>query len=1462
MTSATDNNLIQNVDNDPRIKPQKRLLTPLLLDKRIPPIPSEEERIYYPFRHTSFFNEMFFLWCFPVLKKGYLRTLEPEDLYKVGNELDIKFMTDRFYDILFDKIEKHEKKYITKTLKLEYNEENKRKLKDDPNFEYPKSLVLNSVYLTFRTEYLIAVGFKALADISTGLNPLLLRALIKFVSRHSTDDSLYIGNGIGYAIGVATLVFFSGINYAHFFHASALTGAKIKGVLTKVLLDKSLTLSTKSRHQFPPGSITSLLGSDLSRIELATNFFPVIPLLPVGLIITIVLLCVNLGGAALGGIAFFMFAITCIMICTKPLIKLRRNTNKYTDARVKFVKELLNNMKIIKYYSWEIPNFEIVKKLRLTEMGVMLHIQFLRNCITAVAVSLPSLSSMIGFLCVYGNSGLKSAADIFSSLSLFNILAGHVALFPLAMSSSTDAYIACRRVQEYILADDETPDLEYHKIPFDMDKNAIVVKEGCFEWEIYEDLDSEEKKSITTEESFDDEDEEDEDYEEKKLSVSSLRSDQFKGLVDINLTIKRNEFVVITGVIGSGKSSLLAALDGVMRRVKGSVEVSGSLLLCSIPWIQNATVKDNILFGKDFDQEKYRTVIKACALENDLDILPAGDRTEIGERGITLSGGQKARINLARAVYADTDILMMDDVLSAVDARVGKHIMQYCMMGLLKDKTRVLATHQLSLVGSADRIIFLNGDGTIDVGTQEELLQRNLMFANLMNFQQEGDDEEEQEDEEEEKAKLEKQLSKEEREYIAIEANRDERSDEIADEVLSLLVGEDNNIIDDEQLELDKKLIRKQTTQRDYEKATGDGTLIQKEHRAVNSVSGHVFKAYLRAGSGKLGPHALVLLMLLSVSLTTFSQLFANVWLSFWSYHKFEGYSNGFYIGIYVLLTLIFVVFVTFEFCLIVYVANNASQRLNIDALDKMLHVPMGFLDTTPLGRILNRFTKDTDVLDNEIAEQARMFLFGASNMVGIYIMCIIYLPYFAISLPFVVGYFICIFNFYQSSAIEIKRIEGVQRSLVYSNFNEILQGNETIKRYGNSEMFTEKSDKLINVMNESYFFTNSAQRWFALCLHGLSATINLVITLLCVCKVFKISAASSGLLVSYTIQISMQMISSSRAATQLENHLNSVERICEYAIDLVQEALYKGNTNYNEYHNNTHTESEIVKLSEPESDIKLVPGKEWPTAGSIQFNHVYLSYRPGLPYVLKDLDIFVKPSEKIGICGRTGAGKSTIMTALYRLSEISSGTVSIDGINISEIGLFELRSKLSIIPQDPVLFKGTIRTNLDPFNELSDDKLNDALRRSGLIENGNVEGGTEGSNGDEIEKGNTNKFNLDSLVEDEGDNFSLGERQLIALARALVRDSKILIMDEATSSVDYETDFKIQETIKNEFSHCTILCIAHRLKTILNYDRILVLDKGEVSEFDTPINLFNSENGIFKQMCEKSNIKLSDFSN
>ncbi|GME86756.1 unnamed protein product [Ambrosiozyma monospora] len=573
------------------------------------------------------------------------------------------------------------------------------------------------------------------------------------------------------------------------------------------------------------------------------------------------------------------------------------------------------------------------------------------------------------------------------------------------------------------------------------------------------------------------------------------------------------------------------------------------MLLCSVPWIQNASVRDNIYFGQDPDPQLYRTVVDVCALQNDFDILPAGDLTEIGERGVNLSGGQKARINLARAVYKvisspEYNIILLDDVLSAVDAKVGKHILEKCFLGVLKGKTVVLATHQLSLIRSAaDKIIFLNGDGTLNVGTQIELIEKNAGFANLMAYQQEKADEHTEEE--------------------VLEEAEDEEEEE-------------------------RKLIRKQTTIASTHKQE-IGKLIHAEKRETNSIDKHVYHEYLKAGCKKCGVPFLVFSLLLSITLTTFCMLFANVILSFWSQRRFEGKSDGFYIGLYVMFTCLFIVFTTWQFCTIVFICNNASKNLNIKSLKRIMHAPMSFFDTTPAGRILNRFTKDTDSLDNEIAEQVRMFTFGAANLIGVFILCIIYLPYFAIFVPFILGFSACCFTYYQASGVETKRIESIQRSLVYSNFDEVLGGSDTIKSYGEVEQFKAKNSRLINKMNESYFMTNSLQRLFAISLHICIATTNLIISVLCVSRVFPISAAASGLIISYLASFSLMVIGSSKALGQLEQLLSSVERVCEYAFDIPQEAQY-------------------------DSDDTNRPPDNWPAKGGVNFSDVNLRYREGLP--------------------------------------------------------------------------------------------------------------------------------------------------------------------------------------------------------------------------------------------------------
>lgn len=1323
------------------------------------PAPIVQNTETYPFLRANFFETLTFTWVAPLIKKGYLRRVEDEDLYLLDGDLKVREMTERFERNLEKRIQQWRKRNPDKE-------------------KYTKIVVIKAINDTFKLRFWKGGVSKVFADLSQVLTPLLVRTLIKFIQHKGNNKTVpQAGHAVGTAIGISVMLIFSSLMISSFFHLSMLTGAQCKALLTNVIYRKSFKLSARGRLEFPNGKVNSLVMADLSRIDLAVGTFHFVWVFPVSFIVALIVLVVYLGAPALLGLALILILLVFMMYTTRKLKILRRQSTVYIDKRVRSINEIINSLKMIKFYCWEKPYYAAVEKFRMNEKGFILKMQLLKAVLNSGVSSVAVLATMVVFLTMQKINVNFQSYNVFSAVTLFNTLRFPLNVLPMAVGFLVDALLAMDRVAEFLQAEEGEDTVERYE--YNESENSIVIENGTFKWDVEEDEDTKLRSQTTR----------------QPIKVVESKTEEesedlsFPGLLNISLTIKKNELVIVTGAIGTGKTSLLNAIEGSMRKESGDSKIYGSLTFCSYPWIQNETIKENILFGLPFIRSKYDIIVKACALDVDFNVLPDGDQTEVGERGITLSGGQKARINLARAVYADRDTILLDDVLSAVDARVGKHIMNECICGLLKNKTRLLATHQLSLIGAADRIIVLDGTGTIDIGTYNELISSNTTFSKLMEYSKEEEEEEEVEDEQLEELE-ELELERQKTQISRIKSEKQEAGEDARKEKGKITVAED---------------------------------------RGTQKISLSIYANYMIMGSGKLRI-AIVPLFLLIIVLNGFFQIFYSVWLSFWISHKFD-ISDAKYTGLYIM----FCFLATFSFIILfstmAALNNNAGLHLFNLSAQKLLKTPMWFMDVTPIGRIMNRFTKDVDVLDTDMIEQLRLFIQSVSLVGAVVILCGVYIPWFFLLLPFVFALYYYLAHYYKTSALDVKRLESVKRSFVFSHFNESLSGMKVIKAYSSTDRFKDKYEQLIDNMDAAYFLTLANQRWLSVRLDVISSLVSFFVAMLCIFGVFNLNGASAGLLVSYIIQIATMMSLLLRSMTQLENDMNSVERLFEYAKELPEEGPFEVEENK--------------------------PDESWPQQGGIIFDDVSLSYREGLPLVLKNVSFKVQPSEKIGIVGRTGAGKSTIMNALFRVNELSNGNVVIDGINIASIGLNDLRSKLSIIPQDPVLFHGTIRQNLDPFGASSDLDLWDALKRSWLVEDGAAGTGAYVTGQSDIRT--FHKFHLDQKVEDDGANFSLGERQLLALARALVRNTRILILDEATSSVDYETDAKIQSTIINEFKECTILCIAHRLKTILNYDRILVLDKGEVKEFDTPFNLFKF-GGIFTEMCERSNITEVDF--
>ncbi|KAF9692397.1 hypothetical protein EKO04_009468 [Ascochyta lentis] len=1351
-----------------------------------PPIPKERE--VCPEYTASLLSRISFQWMQPLMATGYKRPLEKTDIWAVNPDRSAEVLIERLNAAFAKRLEQGGDKPL-----------------------------LMAMYDTFKREFIIGGLCQLSASIIQAVAPFVLRYLINFavkayVAQRTDAPAPNIGEGIGLVVGITAMQALQSLATNQFMYRGMMVGGQARAVLITAIFDKAMKLSGRAKAggqavmEAPPpdvkpgseeekkwyqkilkkkankankgpegiagggegwgnGRIVNLMSTDTYRVDQASGFFHMIWTAPIGILVTTALLLVNLSYSALPGLGLILIAMPLLARSVKSLFHRRVAINKVTDQRVSLTQEILQAVRFVKFFGWETSFLERIQDIRKKEIHGIQVLWAIRNAVLAVGLSMPVFASMLSFITFSQVNPTLDPAKIFSSLALFNSMRIPLNFLPLVIGQVIDANASVKRIQEFLMAEEAEDSAKWDYEA----KDAIVLANADFTWERHPTNDEakdgpsgkkigKESKAETKARVQSEKDEHDADMARKK-DAAEEKPFEMKGL---NLSFGRNELVAIIGSVGSGKSSLLAALAGDMRRTNGEVVMGASRAFCpQYAWIQNATVRENIVFGKEFKQTWYDQVIDACALRPDLEMLPVGDATEIGERGITVSGGQKQRMNIARAIYFDADIVLMDDPLSAVDAHVGRHIMDNAICGLLKDKCRVLATHQLHVLNRCDRIIWVEEGGVQAVDTFDNLMAHNEGFQQLMTM-------------------------------TASEEKHEEEEETLEDEV-----------------EDEKKTAKKAKKQK---KAAA---LMQVEERATKNVSWDVWIQYIKAGGGIwVGPLVFILLVL-----SQGANIVTSLWLSYWTSDKF-GYSEGAYIGAYAAFgfsqaLLMFL----FSFSVSVFGTEAGKKMLHM-AITRVLRAPMSFFDTTPLGRITNRFSKDIDVMDNTLTDAIRMYFLTLAMIISVFILIIAYYYYYAIALGPLFIFFIFSAAFYRSSAREVKRHEAVLRSTVFARFGEAVMGTPTICAYGLQDQFSHTVREAIDDMNSAYYLTFANQRWLSSRLDVVGILLVFTTGILVVTSRFSVNPSIAGLVLSYILTIVQMIQFTVRQLAEVENNMNSTERIYHYGTQLEEEAPL-------------HT------------DVQVRP--TWPEHGEIIFDNVEMRYRAGLPLVLKGLSMHVRAGERIGVVGRTGAGKSSIMSALFRLQELAAGSITIDGMDISKIGLQNLRSNLAIIPQDPTLFKGTIRSNLDPFHAKSDLDLWSALRQADLVSN-------DAEMGDK-----TGRIHLDSVVEEEGLNFSLGQRQLLALARALVRGSQIIVCDEATSSVDFETDQKIQQTIVEGFRGKTLLCIAHRLKTIISYDRICVMDQGQIAELDTPINLYD-QGGIFKGMCERSGIRRDDF--
>ncbi|XP_040163168.1 multidrug resistance-associated protein 1 isoform X9 [Anopheles arabiensis] len=1307
---------------------------------------------------ASFPSRIFFAWFDRLAWVGFRKPLEVDDLWKMKPEDSSKEVSPAFLHHWNETLEKTYQSRETS------NDVTFKKLGNSARVDFrttkAKNIasILPALIKTFGGTFLLGSFLKLGQDLLTFASPQILKLIIGFVGG---EEPMW--KGLMYAITLFVVAGTQTLLLGQYFNRMFFVGLRIRTALISAIYRKALIISNSARKGSTVGEIVNLMAVDAQRFMDLTTYINMIWSAPLQIGLALYFLWQILGPSVLAGLAVMIILIPVNGVIANMIKTLQIKQMKNKDERVKLMNEVLSGIKVLKLYAWE-PSFEQqILKIRDKEVKVLKSAAYLNAGTSFIWSCAPFLVSLVTFATyvLVDENNVLDASTAFVSLSLFNILRFPLSMLPMLISNMVQTSVSVNRINTFLNQEELDPDNVQHD---EKESSPLLIENGVFSWGGEE----------TT-------------------------------LKNINVRVEKNQIVAVVGTVGSGKSSLLSAFLGEMDKISGRVNTLGRIAYVSQQaWIQNATLKDNILFGKPMDQRRYARVIEACALKPDIEMLPGGDMTEIGEKGINLSGGQKQRVSLARAVYNDADVYFLDDPLSAVDSHVGKHIFEQVIgpSGLLAKKTRVLVTHGITYLPNTDKIFVLRDGEISESGTYQELMDKKGAFAEFL-IQHLQEVSEEEEDLDEIKQQLENSVGGEELLNQLKRSNSKRSRSESTSETGSVKdISRQNSTTDS------NTSLRRRTSEKAPEVAKTK--LIETEKSETGSVKWEVYKHYLKS----IGLTLSVATVILNMIFQGFS-IGSNLWLSRWSTDDTAGNDTSrrdMYLGVYGAFGA-GQVLSTFLSTLFLYIgALEASRTLHKTLLRRVLHAPLtSFFDITPVGRVLNRFSKDIDTTDSDLPATLRAWSACFFGVVATLVVISISTPIFAaVIVPIGILYY-AVQRFYVATSRQLKRLESVSRSPIYSHFGETIQGVQTIRAYSVQDRFILESDEKVDGNQLCYCPSIIANRWLAVRLEMVGNLIILFAALFAVLGRETMNAGLVGLSVSYALQITQTLNWLVRMTSDVETNIVAVERIKEYG-ETKQEAAW-----------------ELPNSTLP---------RDWPEQGMVEFRDFQVRYREGLELVLRGISFTVNGGEKVGIVGRTGAGKSSLTLALFRIIESAGGSIVIDGQDISQLGLHALRSRLTIIPQDPVLFSGTLRINLDPFNAQSDDDIWKALEHAHLKTF--VKGLTAGINHE---------------VTEGGENLSVGQRQLICLARALLRKTKVLILDEATAAVDLETDDLIQRTIRTEFKDCTVLTIAHRLNTIMDSDKVIVLDKGQIVEFAPPAELLQSKNSAFYSMAKDAGL-------